>query len=150
MIEQKAIRNLVDQKLEGTDLFLVDITVSAQNRIRIFIDGDQGVSVEACKELSRFVEHSLDREQEDFELEVSSPGLDRPLKLDRQFKKNIGKRLKVVRIEGSVIKGELEGYTPETIQVLADIKDKKTKKVRKESLTINRAEIKEALIEISF
>ena len=107
MISQEHVNILVETYLENTDCFLVDISVSRSNRIKIFIDTDQGVTVEDCKKTSRFIESKLDRETEDFELEVTSPGLDKPFRVRRQYVKNIGKDIKIVTFEGKEYKGKL-------------------------------------------
>lgn len=80
---------------EYNSLFLISLNISDQNHILIVIDGDQGVSVNDCIEVSRKIENNLDREEEDFSLEVASSGVSEPLKLPRQYQKNIGRKLEV-------------------------------------------------------
>ena len=81
MIEKSVVSQLVEEWLEGKDYFLVDVTVSPDNRIVVEIDHAEGVWIEDCVELSRFIESKLDREQEDFELEVGSAGIGQPFKV---------------------------------------------------------------------
>jgi ribosome maturation factor RimP len=87
---------------ERTDLFLIDLTVGTDNKIILTIDGDNGVTLQDCIDMSRAVEHNLDREEEDFALEVASAGAASPLKQPRQFKKNIGRTLLVKTAEGEI------------------------------------------------
>src|SRR5690554_3690461 len=94
MADKEKIVQLVNEKLaEG--MFLVDIQVSASNAIRVFIDSYDGIDIDHCVAISRHIEHNLDREEEDFELQVSSPGLSEPLKVKEQYIKNIGREMEV-------------------------------------------------------
>lgn len=90
-------------------MFLVDVAVKPGNHITVFIDSLKGVTIDECKAVSKFVESKLDREMEDFDLEVSSPGLDNPLKLPLQFVKNTGRYLEVVTLDGKITTGKLTG-----------------------------------------
>lgn len=116
MISEQLIKDLTNQHLEGTDRFTVSVAVRPDNRIRIFIDSDSRVLIEHCIELSKFIESQLDREVEDFELNVSSSGLDQPYKLSRQYIKNIGREVSVLqkdntKIEGTLIAADELGFT---------------------------------------
>lgn len=91
---------------ENTSLFLLDMKIGADNRISITIDGDQGVTLNDCVALSRHIEHQLDREEEDFALEVASAGATTPIVNPRQYKKNLGRTLKV-KTESDTLEGEL-------------------------------------------
>lgn len=103
------VKHLVGEILkDNTSLFLIDLTVSENRKIDIIIDGDNGVSLNDCIGISRYVEHRLDREKEDFSIEVSSPGATTPLQHKRQFKKNIGRTLKIVLASGEKVKGKLK------------------------------------------
>ena len=102
MIDKVGILDLVCGFLEGTDKFLVDLHISKDNRINVSIDGDNGINIDDCIELSRYIESHLDREVEDFELNVASAGLDTPLKLLRQYKKNVGRSLRVELMTGEI------------------------------------------------
>ncbi|MCB0432250.1 MAG: ribosome assembly cofactor RimP, partial [Mangrovimonas sp.] len=111
----KAVEDLLGQALEERqDLFLIDFSISSDNAIKVVIDGDNGVSVEDCVFVSRAIEHNLDRETEDFSLEVTSAGATAPMTNLRQYKKNIGRTLKVVSID-QTIEGTLANVTPEAI-----------------------------------
>ena len=115
MINENKIKELVEQKIEGTDTFLVDVKISAANKISIYIDNDNGLAIKECVEVSRHVENSLNRDEEDFELEVSSPGLDEPLKVLRQYSKRVGKEIEVILSDGKKLTGILSGTTNEGI-----------------------------------
>ena len=101
--------------MDGTDKFLIDLHVSKDNRINVSIDGDNGVNIDDCIELSRFIESHLDREVEDFELNVASAGLDSPLKFVRQYKKNVGRDIRIDTIDGQTKEGLLEEATDEKV-----------------------------------
>ena len=107
MINAKKIQLLAEEFLEGTSAFLVDVKVASGNVIRISLENDDYTSITDCVELSRHIEGSFDREEEDFSLDVGSPGLDQPLKVLRQYLKIIGKQIAVNPIDGKKIQGEL-------------------------------------------
>ncbi len=128
MIKTEEIRQLIENLLKGSDKFLVDILVKPGNKIFIFIDGDKGVTIDNCKEVSRFVENQLNRDNEDFELNVSSPGVDHPLKLRKQYPKNIGRIIDVTLKNGSILSGKLVQVSEEKITIDTTAKVKKKKK----------------------
>lgn len=102
------VEALLDQALKKRpDIFLIKYSVGADNRIHIVLDGDKGISLEDCMEISRAVEHNLDREEQDFALEVSSAGATAPLESPRQFPQHIGRKLEVKTRE-KVLEGQLE------------------------------------------
>ncbi|MCQ2277677.1 MAG: ribosome assembly cofactor RimP [Bacteroidales bacterium] len=107
MIDKLQVLDIVNNQLKDTDKFLVDLKITTNSRIFVDIDGDNGVTIDDCVVLSRAIESQLDREKEDFELNVSSAGLDSPLKMPRQFKKNIGQDLDVVMLDGESVNGKL-------------------------------------------
>lgn len=107
MITADTIRQLAEAHLEGTPGFLVDVRVADGNQIRILLDHDAATSIEDCMALHRHLESELDRNVEDFSLDVSSPGLDQPLKLHRQYVKNIGRTVQVKPVDGAKVEGEL-------------------------------------------
>ncbi|MEI7981136.1 MAG: ribosome assembly cofactor RimP [Bacteroidota bacterium] len=126
MITEKQVIKLVDDFLEGDAFFLVEATVKPVNKISVFIDGDNGVTIEACRKVSHYLETSLDRDKEDFELTVSSSGIDRPLKLPRQFKKNFGKSLEITTDTEKFITGKVIGISETGIEI--ELLSKKNKK----------------------
>ena len=107
MINKELIEKLLQDKLQNTDCFLVDVTISSDNNIVVEIDSDTAVNIDLCVEISRYIESHLDRDVEDFELEVGSAGLTSPLKGLRQYKKNIGNEVEVLTKDGRKIKGIL-------------------------------------------
>jgi len=95
-MDQDRVKELVDEALaENKSLYLIDLSFLPGNKIQVVVDGDSGVPISECIRISRNVEHNLDREQEDFALEVTSPDIARPLTVLRQYKKNVGRILKV-------------------------------------------------------
>lgn len=125
MIAEKQILELIEAHFTGTDLFPVEVKVKPGNRIYIFIDSDTSVTIAQCIGLSRFIEKQFDREIEDFELNVSSSGLDQPYKLIRQYIKNVGRDVAVVKKDKIKIEGRLLAADEEGINVLESIKLKK-------------------------
>ena len=109
MTDKNIVKNLVDQWLEGKDYFLVDIEINRDNKIVVEIDHADGVWIEDCVELSRFIEDHLDREAEDFELEVGSAGLGQPFKVAQQYVNFVGKEVEVLDANGKKYKGVLKG-----------------------------------------
>jgi ribosome maturation factor RimP len=152
LIERIKIIELAHQFLEGKSLFLTDVRVKPVNRISVIIDGDDLVGIDDCVALSRFVESNLDRETEDFELTVTSAGIDEPLKFTRQYKKNQGRTLAVELTDGQKHDGKLTEANDETITlekvVIEKINNKNIKK--NEIKTIAYSEIQKATVVISF
>ena len=108
MTEKSIIKKLAEEWLEGKDYFLVDIEVSPDNKIVVEIDHADGVWIEDCVELSKYIEDHLDRDKEDFELEVGSAGLGQPFKVPQQYINFIGKEVEVLNADGKKIKGILK------------------------------------------
>ncbi len=105
---REKVAQLLERALEDNrSLFLIDLNISATNQIRVVLDGDNGVTVDDCVAISRAIEQGLDREENDFSLEVMSAGVSEPLILPRQYKKNIGRKLKIKTNDGQKIEGEL-------------------------------------------
>lgn len=117
MIDKNLVKKLVDQWLEGKDYFLTDLTISTDDRIVVEIDHEEGVWIEDCVELSRFIESQLDREQEDFELEVGSAGIGQPFKVLRQYEIHQGEQVETLTLDGRKLKGVLHDVTPETFTI---------------------------------
>lgn len=117
MITKEQITQLANEALDSTDRFVVDITVSKSNVIFVYIDADTSVTIDHCVELSRFIESRLDREIEDYELSVSSAGIDYPLLVNRQFKKYVEKDLEILHNDGVKKIYKLLSYNEEKIDV---------------------------------
>ena len=107
MIDKNVVTRIVDEWLEGKDYFLVDVTVSPDDKIVVEIDHAEGVWIDDCVELSRYIESKLDREEEDYELEVGSAGLTTPFKVIEQYVKNIGNQVDVLTRDGRKVHGRL-------------------------------------------
>ncbi len=108
MIEKSIVNQIVEEYLGSKGFYLVDLKVNPDNRIIIEIDSMQGVSLDDCVELNRLIESKLDREEEDYELEVSSAGLSEPFKVINQYHKNTGKEVEVLLKTGKKISGVLK------------------------------------------
>jgi ribosome maturation factor RimP len=131
MIEKDKIQQLVGEFIKGTDLFLVGIKVSSANRITVLADKKEGITIDECGAIHRYLENNLDRETEDFELKVSSPGLDLPFGVIEQYFKNEGKLVEVTDNEGSKFTGKLKNVTPGGFELETEIRIKgKTKELK--------------------
>ena len=108
MIDKNIVKSLVEEWLADKDYFLVDIQISADDRIVVEIDHADGVWIEDCVELSKFIEDHLSRDEEDYELEVGSAGLGQPFKVEQQYLNFIGKEVEVLDAEGKKQKGILK------------------------------------------
>lgn len=152
---QEIVERLVAEALEErTDLFLVDLHITPSNQIRIAIDGDKGVSLDDCVLISRAVEHNLDRESNDFSLEVSSVSVSEPIKMQRQYNKNLGRKLRVKTFEGDKIEGSLTEI--KETGIVLEWKAREPKPVGKGKHTVEKVQeinfdsIKEAKAVITF
>ncbi|WP_234418155.1 ribosome assembly cofactor RimP [Aquimarina aquimarini] len=148
------VQNLLDEALqENPSLFLIESKINSGNSIEIIIDGDEGVTVENCIAISRAIEHNLDREEEDFSLQVMSAGVSEGIKHVRQYKKNIGRKLKVKTTE-QTIEGELVSATEDVIELTW--KAREPKPVGKGKVTVTKEaaiaykDIVEAKVMITF
>ena len=143
------IKNLIQA---DPAVFLVEVRIKPVNNIKVFIDGDQGVSIEKLVQYNRRLYKQLEEEnlypEGDFSLEISSPGLDEPLKLNRQYVKNIGRFVEVDDINDVKREGKLISVTAEEIEI-EEIKGK-GKKIETVQHTISFSEIKTTMIQIKF
>ena len=149
MITKEQIISLCDEALNGTDRFVVEVKVKAGNVITIFIDADSLVSIDNCVELSRFIEGQLDRDVEDYELNVSSAGLDNPLRLPRQFQKHLGEDVVIKLTTGGKTSGKLVGFDNNGIQ-LEEKANRRKKNVEPATIRLEFLEIAEIKLEIKF
>ncbi len=129
MIKKQTIIDLINVHFEGTDKFVVDVKVLTGSKIEVYIDAPNHVLIADCVALSRFIEANLDREKEDYELQVSSPGATEAFKVLPQYKKYIGSKVKVVTKEGAKHEGVL---------VSADEKEFVVEETRREKKTIGK------------
>ena len=153
-MERSKVKELVDQAIgENDSLFLIDLKVGADNAITVVVDGDAGVPLSECIRISRHVEHNLDREAEDFSLEVTTPSITDPIVDNRQYNKNIGRTIKV-----KIADGEVEGTLTEVNQeeVTLQWKVREAKPVGKGKITVEKerkiplSDIREAKVKIIF
>lgn len=151
---RERVEELLNEALEQKpELFLIDLTISEANQIRVIIDGDKGVTVQDCIDVSRAIEHNLDREEQDFSLEVHSAGVSEPLTMVRQFRKNLGRKLKVQTSEETV-----EGKLAEVDDVAVTLqwKAREPKPIGKGKVTVDKEavipynDIVEAKVMITF
>ncbi|MBQ8502006.1 MAG: ribosome assembly cofactor RimP [Bacteroides sp.] len=154
MVEKKIVCQIVDEWLEGKEYFLVEITVSPDNKILVEIDHKEGVWIEDCVELSRFIESRLNREEEDFELEVGSAGIGQPFKVLQQYINYVGEEVEVLTKDGRKLSGVLkeadENHFVVTIQKKVKEEGMKRPKMVDEDLTFGYDEIKYTKYLISF
>ena len=123
MIDKNTVLKLVEEKL-GERLFLIDISISKNNVINIFVDGFDGITIEKCIEISRNVEHNLDREEEDFELQVSSTLVTESFKVKEQYYKHKSRDIEIVTSKDILFKGVLEEVTDEDILLVVSGREK--------------------------
>lgn len=154
MITTAHINELISEKLAEKECFVVELDVRTGNNILLEIDSPKGISIQDCVDLSRAIEHNLDREIEDFELHVSSAGLDKPFRVREQYIKNIGKEVKVITKDSEKIKGILKEVGEEEITVEYSYKERIEGKKKKQTIIkqekIPFDNIKETTIIISF
>jgi len=154
MTFREKVTALLDKALEEKpSLFLIDLSISDANKITVTLDGDNGVTLQDCIDVSRAIEHNLDREEQDFSLEVASAGVSSPLKTARQYRKNIGRTLKVktadAQFEAPLTEAGEEG-------IVLQWEAREPKKIGKGKETVVKrqeipyAEIKEAIVTITF
>jgi ribosome maturation factor RimP len=152
MISKQIIADLIEEHLTGTDKFLVEFKVSTGNQIIVFIDGDNGVTISDCIALSRKIESNLDREVEDFELDVSSAGLDLGLRVNRQYVKNIERTVDVKLNDNTKLTGILKAVNDKniTLELIPGKKKKKTDEITDFTKIIDFKDIKETKVVITF
>lgn len=141
MISEKHIEDLVESRIALSDMFLVEVIVSQGNEIRVLVDSKEGVSIEECVELSRWLGQELDRQDENYSLEVSSPGLGSPLKLMQQYEKNIGREVEVILKDGIKRKGKLMSVDEDTITLEVSEKVKSPGKKGKKRMVMSIIQI---------
>jgi ribosome maturation factor RimP len=155
MTFKEKVEGLLNQGLEeNPSLFLVDFSISDGYKIIVTLDGDNGVTLQDCIDISRAIEQNLDREEQDFSLEVASAGVSSPLKNNRQYKKNIGRNLKVKTLSGEIIEAELAQANDDGIVLKWESREPKKIGKGKETVENQReipySEIKEAIVTIIF
>ncbi|RXQ93045.1 ribosome assembly cofactor RimP [Ancylomarina salipaludis] len=154
MIDKKTIQGIIEKEIENTDLYLVETKVSSNNTISVMIDSLAGVPISTCIELSRAIEGQLDREIEDFELQVSSAGIGQTFQVIQQYHKNIGKEVEVLTTDGNKFNGKLlvvgENEIEVEIEELVKVEGKKKKQLITKTLKLNFEQIKSTKDIITF
>lgn len=152
MIDKKKLTGIINDYLGDGDLFLVTAKVNPRNKVMVFIDGDSGVSISDCAKLSRHIESFFDRDQEDYELDVSSVGVGSPLQIYRQYRNNIGRMIAVMVRDNQKISGKLIEVNQDGIVVEKEAtkKAKKKEEAADPKVTLLFEEIQEAKIVPSF
>lgn len=153
-MERELIKKLIDEAIyENQELFLIDFKISSDNKIKVIVDGDNGISLRECMRISRHIEHNLDRDLTDFSLEVTSPGATEPIVNNRQYKKNLGRTLEIKtqseKFEGKLVK------TDEN-KIVIEWKTREPKPIGKGKITVLKTailpykDIKKAKVKIKF
>ncbi len=152
---KETVKSFLDQALlENESLFLIDFSVNESNKITIILDGDHGVTLQDCMDISRAVEHQLDSELHDFSLDVFSAGVSTPLKFVRQYIKNVGRNLKITTLQNETFEAKLTNADESKIKI--EWQSREPKKIGKGKETVNNEkeivydQIKEAIVLISF
>lgn len=154
MIDTAKIKELVTQAITKEDIFLVDLAVSSDSRIKLLVDHFDGITVDQLKSISRFVEHSLDEDEEDFSLEVSSPGVGLPFQVREQYIKNVGRPVNIILTDDTEKNGDYTKFENETVTI--SWSEKAPKPVGKGKITVTKEEdillkdIKEISLELRF
>jgi len=150
---KEKVEQLIAKGVEGTDIFLVKLTVSSSNDINVLLDSDSSLTLSDCKSISRAIESSLDREEEDFSLTVSSSGVGEPLVL-RQYKKNIGRKVRVTLIDGEIIEAKMVAADDKGVELEWKSRDKKPTGKGKITVVNNKLldyqSIKQTIVLITF
>ena len=157
MINKQKVQALLQEALmerTASGLFPVSVSVSPKNEIKVSMDGMQGVSIDDCVAISRYIEEHLDRDEEDFELTVSSAGLDQPLRIPAQYKKNEGREAKVLTVQGESLKGGIVDADAAGFSLRLSASKRNTGKKKEETGEVVRhfaySDVKETKLIISF
>jgi len=124
MITAQIINDFLANHLIDTDIFIVDVSVKPGNKIYVFIDSTNNITIKDCARINHLITENFDRETEDYALEVSSAGLTAPFKVEKQYVKNIGKKIKIKTTEGKVIKGTLNDFSNNSLYITEKTKIK--------------------------
>lgn len=154
MISVTHLTEIIQEAIIGTDIYLVDLKVASDNKITIYLDNSTRITIGECSTVSRFVEDKLNREEEDFELTVSSPGLDEPLKHLSQYKKRLGDQVSVITKEGSKVVGKLNAVDDNGISIeqrkKEKVEGKKNRQLIVNNVNLMFNQIKETKLVLSF
>jgi ribosome maturation factor RimP len=149
MTDKEYLKGLVEEFLKGTGIFLVAVKVSSANRITVLADKNEGITIDECVAIHRHIENNLDRDKEDFELQVSTPGLDLPFGVIEQYYKNEGRKVEVIDSEGSKFTGILKNVTSGGFELETEVKIKgKTKELKDVSFNFDQVKTTRVILTI--
>jgi ribosome maturation factor RimP len=150
---EKRVTELVEEKIaDRPDLFLVDVKMHSNGKLVILVDGEKGIGIADCAQISRHVGFHLEEEnvlEDAYNLEVSSPGIDAPLMLPRQYVKNVGRQLSIKMTDGSKKEGKLTGMTEDAV-IIEEVNKEKGKKDETIEVVVPFSQITETKVLISF
>lgn len=153
MIKQENIQVLIKDALEERGLFLVEVVAATSGKITVYIDSMNAVTIDDCAVISRLIEKGLDRDEQDYELEVSSPGQERSLILPLQYKKNLGKKVNVLRKDGIRLQGILRNFKGNSVTIESEHMVKNANSAKKKKISkiteVGIDQIKKAEINVS-
>lgn len=154
MIDKNLIKEIVEESIAGSDVFIVDVTVTPANVITVELDSRQGLDIDTCARITREIEAKVDRDVEDYELEVGSAGLTAPFKVAAQYEKNIGNDIEVLTRDGRKLTGRLTAVAAPmfTIEVQRKVKEPGAKRptVVSEPVELSMENVKKACYLINF
>ena len=149
MIDKETIIGIAEEYIKGTKLFLVGVKIGGSNRITVLADTNEGITIDECASIHRHIEKNFDREKEDFELQVSSPGLDAPFAVIEQYYKNEGRKVEVIDTEGSKFTGILKNLNKGGFELETEVKIKgKTKELKDISFNFDRVKSTRGILTI--
>ncbi len=135
MLKKETFEQVVREQLEGTDTFLVEVSVKPGNKVRVYVDKPEGVTIDECVALSRHITSAIDKDEEDYDLEVSSPGLDMGFRVKEQYSKYVGRQVNVVLNDGTRYRGILKDFDESGIDLQYERKIKEDGKKKKKTVT---------------
>ena len=152
MINTERIEKIVKDWIEDKDIFFVALSIGSGNTIKVLLDKPEGITIDECVVISRIIEDGLNRDEEDYELQVSSPGLSMPFTVIEQYYKNRGNKIEVITQDGLKMKGILNKVTDKGIElgIKTRIKKEKKKKVISKNISLDFNQIKTAKTVIAF
>jgi ribosome maturation factor RimP len=154
LITREHIQSLAQEHLKNSSVYVTGIKISSDNHINLFIDGDEGVTIKDCVELSRAIEKNLDRNKEDFALDVSSHGATTPLVMPRQYPKHLGRNFEVKLLDGSKVEGVLVNC--DNGEITLEYSSRENKPIGKGKITVVKQhkiqynQIKESKIKLKY
>jgi len=149
MIDKNKIEEIVKEFMKDTGLFLVSVKAGNGNRIAVLADRKEGITIDECAAIHRHIENNLNREEEDYELQVSSPGLDMPSMVIEQYLKNEGKKVEVTDNDGIKYTGILKNVTAGGFELEAEVKVKgKTRELKEVSFNFDQVKTTRVILTI--